>query len=70
MEFSRYLVDLFTKLDVSALDPHFKPQYLHCPFCLEDFSFIGHLENFSDDYEYLLHTLGLSQSKELSLIHI
>ncbi|KAK7487490.1 hypothetical protein BaRGS_00021192, partial [Batillaria attramentaria] len=44
-------------------DPHYSPMYRHCNPCEVDFNFIGKMENFMEDAEYILSQGGVNLSE-------
>ena len=43
-----------------ALDPHWRPQYLGCPFCLLDFSVYARMEELDQDSLYFFSKSNLT----------
>ena len=57
--FVTYLLDEVKQRGPLSLDPHFRPQYVSCPFCSMNFDYIGEIEDMDIHVEYLSDLLGL-----------
>ena len=56
-EFVQYILDSADRLGSHNLDPHIRPIWASCPFCIIDFDIIGHLEDWDSDALFIANTL-------------
>ena len=58
-EFVAYIFDKVSTMGRTEIDPHFRPQWVMCPFCYMDLDIVAKIEDYDRDSNYILKSLNL-----------